>query len=62
MSEFDGKVVMVTGAAGNLGAAVAARFAALGSRLALLDRSAERLERARDELDLPSSTVLLRVI
>jgi len=59
MSEFDGKVVMVTGAAGNLGAAVAARFAALGSRLALLDRSAERLERARDELDLPSSTVLL---
>jgi len=59
MSEFDGKVVMVTGAAGNLGAALAARFAALGSRLALLDRSAERLERARDELDLPSSTVLL---
>ena len=59
MSEFDGKVVMVTGAAGNLGAALAARFAALGSRLALLDHSAERLERARDELDLPSSTVLL---
>jgi NAD(P)-dependent dehydrogenase (short-subunit alcohol dehydrogenase family) len=59
MSEFDGKVVMVTGAAGNLGAGLAARFAALGSRLALLDRSAERLERARDELDLPSSTVLL---
>ena len=59
MSEFDGKVVMVTGAAGNLGAALAARFAALGSRLALLDRSAERLERARDELDLPSATVLL---
>jgi len=59
MSEFDGKVVMVTGAAGNLGAALAARFAALGSRLALLDHSAERLERARDELDLPSATVLL---
>jgi len=43
MSEFDGKVVMVTGAAGNLGAAVAARFAVLGARLALLDHSAERL-------------------
>ena len=59
MSEFDGKVVMVTGAAGNLGAAVAGTFAGLGSRLALLDRSAERLGQARDELDLPSSTLLV---
>ena len=59
MSEFDGKVVMVTGAAGNLGAAVAASFAALGARLALLDHSAERLGRTRDDLDLPSSTLLL---
>lgn len=59
MSEFDGKVVMVTGAAGNLGTAVAASFAALGARLALVDRSAERLAQARDELDLPSSTLLL---
>jgi NAD(P)-dependent dehydrogenase (short-subunit alcohol dehydrogenase family) len=59
MSEFDGKVVMVTGAAGNLGAAVAASFAALGARLALLDHSAERLARTRDDLDLPSPTLLL---
>jgi NAD(P)-dependent dehydrogenase (short-subunit alcohol dehydrogenase family) len=59
MSEFDGKVVMVTGAAGNLGAAVAGTFAGLGSRLVLLDRSAERLGQARDELDLPSSTLLV---
>jgi NAD(P)-dependent dehydrogenase (short-subunit alcohol dehydrogenase family) len=59
MSELDGKVVIVTGAAGNLGAAVAATFAGLGAQLALLDRSAERLEGARDELDLPSSTLLL---
>ena len=58
MSEFEGKVVMVTGAAGNLGAAVAASFAALGARLALLDHSAERLGRTRDDLDLPSSTLL----
>jgi NAD(P)-dependent dehydrogenase (short-subunit alcohol dehydrogenase family) len=59
MSEFEGKVVMVTGAAGNLGAAVAASFAALGARLALLDHSAERLGRTRDDLDLPSPTLLL---
>jgi NAD(P)-dependent dehydrogenase (short-subunit alcohol dehydrogenase family) len=59
MSEFEGKVVMVTGAAGNLGAAVAASFAALGARLALLDHSAERLARTRDDLDLPSPTLLL---
>jgi NAD(P)-dependent dehydrogenase (short-subunit alcohol dehydrogenase family) len=59
MSELEGKVVIVTGAAGNLGAAVAASLAGLGARLALLDRSAERLESTRDDLDLPSSTLLL---
>ena len=59
MSDFDDKVVMITGAAGNLGAAVAARFASLGARLALLDHSAERLGRTRDDLDLPSTTLLL---
>ncbi len=37
MSEFDGKVVLVTGAAGALGSATAAHFAALGATLALLD-------------------------
>ena len=37
MSEFDGKVVVITGAAGALGSATAAHFADLGARLALLD-------------------------
>jgi len=59
MSEFDGKVVIVTGAAGNLGAAVTGAFAGLGARLALIDRSAERLEQLRDDLDLSSATLLL---
>ena len=59
MSEFDGKVVIVTGAAGNLGAAVAGAFAGLGARLALIDRSADRLEQLRDDLDLSSATLLL---
>jgi NAD(P)-dependent dehydrogenase (short-subunit alcohol dehydrogenase family) len=59
MSEFDGKGVIITGAAGNLGAAVVAAFAGLGARLALVDRSAERLEQLRDDLDLSSATLLL---
>jgi NAD(P)-dependent dehydrogenase (short-subunit alcohol dehydrogenase family) len=37
MSEFEGKIVVVTGAAGALGGACAAHFAGLGARLALLD-------------------------
>lgn len=59
MSEFDGKVVTITGAAGNLGAALASAFASRGARLVLIDRSAERLEQLRDDLDLSSATLLL---
>jgi NAD(P)-dependent dehydrogenase (short-subunit alcohol dehydrogenase family) len=39
-------LVMITGASGNLGRAVAAAFAAQGRRLALLDHSAEHLTKA----------------
>jgi NAD(P)-dependent dehydrogenase (short-subunit alcohol dehydrogenase family) len=59
MSEFDGKVVLVTGAAGNLGMAVAEAFGSRGARLALLDRSADRLEAAARALALPASALLL---
>lgn len=41
MADFSGKVVLVTGAAGNLGSAVAQAFRASGAALALVDRSAE---------------------
>lgn len=44
MSEFANAVVVITGAAGNLGRAVARSFAAQGSHLALLDRSQEGIE------------------
>ncbi|MCS6944276.1 MAG: SDR family NAD(P)-dependent oxidoreductase [Sutterellaceae bacterium] len=44
--EFSGRTVVVTGAAGNLGRAVAAAFAARGASLALLDRTDELLRRA----------------
>lgn len=47
---FDGKVVMVSGAATGLGLAAARRLAAEGARLSLLDVNAEGLELARSEI------------
>ncbi len=44
MNELTGKVVMITGAAGNLGGAVAQTCAAAGATLALVDRNAKRLD------------------
>jgi NAD(P)-dependent dehydrogenase (short-subunit alcohol dehydrogenase family) len=38
MDNFDGRTVMITGASGNLGRAVAQAFAQRGARLVLLDR------------------------
>jgi NAD(P)-dependent dehydrogenase (short-subunit alcohol dehydrogenase family) len=43
MAEFTGKAVLVTGAAGNLGRAVADVFGRAGALLALLDRDEARL-------------------
>jgi NAD(P)-dependent dehydrogenase (short-subunit alcohol dehydrogenase family) len=43
MFDFSEQVVLVTGAAGNLGSAVARAFAAAGAKLSLVDRAAERL-------------------
>lgn len=49
-NRFDGKVVIVSGAATGLGLATARRLADEGARLALLDINAEGLERAAAEL------------
>ncbi len=43
MLELRDRVVLVTGASGNLGAAAAKSFLALGARLVLLDRSIDKL-------------------
>ncbi|MGQ9467883.1 MAG: SDR family NAD(P)-dependent oxidoreductase [Anaerolineae bacterium] len=43
MEAFTERVVMVTGAAGNLGSAVARAFRAAGARLVLVDRAPDRL-------------------
>jgi NAD(P)-dependent dehydrogenase (short-subunit alcohol dehydrogenase family) len=50
MSEFADKVVLITGAAGNVGRATAAAFAERGARLALFDRDRERLRVLQDAL------------
>ncbi|MAT99239.1 MAG: 3-oxoacyl-ACP reductase [Anaerolineaceae bacterium] len=50
MAEFRNKVVMVTGASGNLGSAVTRAFAAAGAKLALIDRHPELLEEAFPDL------------
>jgi NAD(P)-dependent dehydrogenase (short-subunit alcohol dehydrogenase family) len=44
------RVVIVTGAAGNLGRAVARAFAGQGARLALVDRDSQALDEARQSL------------
>jgi len=44
LPEFINKVAIVTGAAGNLGQAVAEKYLAAGARLALLDHNADRLQ------------------
>jgi NAD(P)-dependent dehydrogenase (short-subunit alcohol dehydrogenase family) len=49
---FENQTVMVTGAAGNLGQAVAAAFASQGARLVLIDRQLDSLQAALgDERD-----------
>jgi NAD(P)-dependent dehydrogenase (short-subunit alcohol dehydrogenase family) len=50
MFDFSDHIVVVTGAAGNLGSAVAKAFRAAGATLVLLDRAADRLSRLFPEL------------
>lgn len=45
MNEFEHQVIVITGAAGNLGRAVAEAFAARGAHLALLDLNIEGIEK-----------------
>ena len=58
MFDFADRVVIVTGAAGNLGSAVAHAFQAAGANLVLVDRKPDRLPSLFPELDgLPDCLV-----
>ncbi len=57
MRELGGKLVVITGAGGGIGAALAAAFAARGSKLALLDRDLDAATRVAESLQLPADRV-----
>jgi NAD(P)-dependent dehydrogenase (short-subunit alcohol dehydrogenase family) len=50
-ADFSGKVVMVTGAGGNIGQAVARKFATAGAKVVLVGRSESELTALAQELD-----------
>lgn len=59
---FAGKTVVVTGAGGGLGLAIAALFARLGANLAINGRDAEKLASAREFLEGFGGKVLARAM
>ncbi len=59
MSEFSGRNVVVTGAAGNVGRAVAAAFTQLGANLVLIDHDRHRLESTSESLATAKPPLIL---
>ena len=54
---FENKVVLITGASGNVGGAGARAYAAEGAKLALVARSTDSLEQLAGDLDQPADRV-----
>ncbi|MGV0876682.1 SDR family NAD(P)-dependent oxidoreductase [Martelella sp. FLE1502] len=52
MERVKGRTALVTGAADGLGAAIAARLAAEGARIGIIDRSPEAIDKARQSPEL----------
>jgi NAD(P)-dependent dehydrogenase (short-subunit alcohol dehydrogenase family) len=59
MSMLDGRICIVTGAAGSLGLASAARFAAEGAKVMLVDRDRPTLDAALKSLPKGQATAML---
>jgi NAD(P)-dependent dehydrogenase (short-subunit alcohol dehydrogenase family) len=55
---FTNKVVFITGAASGIGRAAALAFAAEGARVAIIDRSAEELEKVKSSVESAGGEVL----
>jgi 3-oxoacyl-[acyl-carrier protein] reductase len=58
-SEFEGRTLLLTGAAGGIGAQIARLFSDSGANLVLIDRRHEELARAAAEESLPAGRTLL---
>ena len=58
-TDFQNKVIVITGASGGLGRAIAHEFAKQGARLALLARGLEGLEGAKQEVEALGGTALI---
>ena len=59
---LDGKVVLVTGAASGIGRATARAFAREGATLALVDRDADGLDAAREEIAAAGGSATTHVV
>jgi NADP-dependent 3-hydroxy acid dehydrogenase YdfG len=62
MTDLDGRVIAIAGAAGGLGPVVARRLAGAGAAVALTDVDQERLDALAAELGLPADRVDVRVV
>lgn len=58
MSRFQGRTVLVTGAASGFGEAIARRFAAEGASVCLSDKNGDALERVAGQLEAEGASVL----
>ena len=58
LTEFDGKVAVVTGAASGIGRAMCEKFATLGMRIVMADVEADRLRQAAEQIEATGADVL----